>query len=239
MQVMPSRPTAGVMVTLDLTKPDPSPRRLIGGTGGCPVKEAGIGPSARCDGCDGRPARGQRRIRPRTPICEDGGPATHVFSMISGYAREIRVAGGQTVGLRLIGPGELIGVDGIWTGRYGCTVEALTAATVCVIDTRSVSSHLDDDAEKRTAIERFLAAQVDQLREIVMRRQAMTAEERVLSLLREVLGAQSPNTWMRLPFSRCELAEHLGLAEGTVSRMIQRLARKGLIEVDGRMFRMS
>lgn len=201
------------------------------------MRDAGAGPSSRCDTCDGRPADGQARVRAGSALCTEGAPAGHVFPVISGYARETRGDEGRRVGLRLIGPGTIVGIEAIWHGRYGSTVQALTTMTVCSVDVHTVTSALDDDPDRRGAIERLLAAHIEQLREAVVRREAMTAEERVLSVFEGLLAEHPTSAWMRLPFSRKELAEHLGLAEETVSRMIHRLARRGALEVDGRLIR--
>jgi CRP-like cAMP-binding protein len=65
----------------------------------------------------------------------------------------------------------------------------------------------------------------------------MSAEERILALLRRLSEAQNSLSF-RLPITRLEMARLLGLSHSTVSRTLHRLAKSGAISLEGRMVRL-
>ena len=67
----------------------------------------------------------------------------------------------------------------------------------------------------------------------------MSAEERVLTLVRDLVADTPAGDWTRLPVTREQLGEVLGLTLETVSRMMQRLAHKGALEVAGSRVRLA
>ena len=82
-----------------------------------------------------------------------------------------------------------------------------------------------------------LGREAAELRESILIVGSLTAEERVEALLDRLMESVPAGEWLRLPLSRAELAEFVGLAPETVSRVIHRLARAGHFEVRGRRIR--
>jgi CRP/FNR family transcriptional regulator, anaerobic regulatory protein len=141
----------------------------------------------------------------------------------------------QIVGFHM--PGDLVGFDGVYS-VHNCTMVSLEHSRVCELPLRDLE---------------FLSQRVDGLlREVytamrreISREQAMclllarhTAESRLASFLVSMshrLGSQrSSCNDFNLVMSRHDIANYLGLAAETVSRLISLLQYKGIITVDRR-----
>ena len=173
-------------------------------------------------------------------MCLEGAPADAVLAVVDGYLREsTQTSEGRTASLRLLRPGDVAAADALLHGEYACSIETMTAATVCVVPAERLEDALLEPTEPARALVGALSAQVVALRESARRLVSMTAEQKVRSLLEELTADDPRGSWVELPLTRSALADHLGLALGTVSRTIQRMARSGEIEVRGQRIRWS
>ena len=174
-------------------------------------------------------------------VYAEGMPAEHLYLVAAGRAKAYRTApSGQEVVVELLGPGDLFG--GVRTlGRpvYDETVEALT--TVCAL-------RIGDDAFRRILVEhpevglRVLddaAALLAQARADVTRQSTDTVPQRlaaVLLRLAEKFGepAREGGTLIELPLSRADLAGMTGSTPESVSRVMSRWRKNGVIDTGRR-----
>lgn len=135
-------------------------------------------------------------------------------------------------------PGELIGLDALGSGEHRCEAVALTQGLVCQVP----YDLLTDVAAQLPALQKQLMRVIgqevtrshDQI-ELLMRRQANERIGLFLHSLSERYRRLGRNgIEFRLPMSRDEIANYLGLALETVSRGFSRLQEDGIIEVHGR-----
>lgn len=218
---------------LDLRGGAPDPEGVA-----CPVRERGLELRSACDGCEGRPGAGQRILERHAVLYLEGDRGDSVFGVVEGYVRESRtLEDGRTLGIRLVRPGDLVGTEAFAFEPYQCTAETLTPARICRIPVPDVERTLLRTPAQGVLLSRALGREAIELRESMMMVGSMTAEERVRVVLERLLESTPRGKWTRLPLSRQEMAELLGLALGTVSRTVQRLAREGRFEVSGRMIR--
>ena len=142
----------------------------------------------------------------------------------------------QIVGFHL--PGELIGLDALANGQHRCDAVALTETSLCEIP----FAQLGQIAAKIPGLQHQLLRVIGMSvgrdqdhKEILVRRQA---NERIalflhgLSERMRAIGRDAAR--MRLPMSRIDIANYLGLALETVSRGFTRLQEDSLIGVEGR-----
>ena len=135
-------------------------------------------------------------------------------------------------------PGELIGLDAMGSGEHRCEAVALTPALVCQVPYAQLTAVAAAMPALQKQLMRVIGKEVgrghDQI-ELLMRRQA---NERIALFLHGLseryqrLGRDGLE--FRLPMSRDEIANYLGLALETVSRGFSRLQDDGVIEVHGR-----
>ncbi|MGM0575013.1 MAG: Crp/Fnr family transcriptional regulator [Myxococcota bacterium] len=191
-----------------------------------------------CARCDGHPPYGQVELQRGGVLHLQGDVADALFLVVEGVLCETHVTeDGRGQGIRLVQPGDATGSEAMVRDEYQCSVEALTRARVCRIPVSDVEARMQDEPSQGPALCRVLASELVGLRDQVMAIGAMTAEERVEAVLRTLTSHAAAGAWVRLPLTRGELGELLSLAQGTVSRCIQRMARAGTLEVRGRRVR--
>jgi CRP/FNR family transcriptional regulator len=205
----------------------------------CVVRdEKGIALRDFCADCDGLPPCGQRKLEPKGVLYLAGDPASHVFTVVEGYLKESRTTeDGRILGIRIVIAGDLVGTEALAASDYQCTVEALTPSRVCAVSLDEVHRAMLERPEQGVAVATALSQEMRGLRDSMLLLSSMSAEERVRTALERLLGDAPVGAWIRLPLSRQELGDLLGLALATVSRTVRALERDGCYEVSGRRIR--
>ncbi len=169
-----------------------------------------------------------------------GDQFTAIYAVRSGCIKSYSIdAGGHELvhGFHL--RGELLGFDAIYPERHRCNALILEASSVCVIPYADIS---------RLSIEfHSLHSQVSQLMSREFSRQLMYAEgtggtQRIarflLDMRARLLQPGSDDYEFRLPMSREDISNYLGITAETLSRLMAKLQRKGLVDVDRRHIRL-
>lgn len=140
----------------------------------------------------------------------------------------------QVTGFHL--PSELVGLDAITTDIHNCNARALETTSVCEIP----YNRLQDLSAKIPGLQRQLLRIMS--REILEDQDLMiwlgkkTAEERLASLLLRISRRFTERNFsaseFHLSMSRTDIANYLGLAVETVSRLFSRFQADGLLSVD-------
>jgi len=135
-------------------------------------------------------------------------------------------------------PGEILGMDGISNNTHASSAKALETSAVCEIPFGSL--------EKLSTLVPSLQRHFFQLmsREITDDQQLITllsknsADERVASLMLSISARNSRRklsaTQFRLPMSRVDIGNYLGLTVETVSRVFSRMQKMELLSVDNK-----
>ncbi|HHH39885.1 MAG TPA: cyclic nucleotide-binding domain-containing protein [Sedimenticola sp.] len=139
----------------------------------------------------------------------------------------------QLIGFHL--PGELIGAGAMAAERYPCTARALENSRVCEIDlSRLPESGRPLQRIQRAVIE-LLGQEVAFGSELIAALVHQSAEQRVagflISLSDRLQRRGMPGTEFHLSMSRSDIGNYLGLASETVSRILTRFSKAGLIHV--------
>ncbi len=135
-------------------------------------------------------------------------------------------------------PGEIIGLDALASGQHRCDAIALVSTSVCEIPFDQLGQVATQIPSLHQQLLRVIGMILDRdqdHREILTRRQA---NERIALFLHGLSerfkGIGCDELRLRLPMSRIDIANYLGLALETVSRGFTRLEEDGLIDVHGR-----
>lgn len=135
-------------------------------------------------------------------------------------------------------PGEIIGLDSVNTENYSCSAQALERTSVCEIP----FSKVDELAAKIPSLQHhffhLMSQEIQDSQQLSVLLSRYSADERIVSLLLSLSSRYrrrrlSP-TKFRLPMSRGDIGNYLGLAVETVSRILSRLNQEKLIELNGR-----
>ena len=209
-------------------------------TDACPARAHGLELRAVCSECDGTPECGRVAVARGELVYVEDDRGDTIYVVVAGVLRETRsMHDGHCQGIRLVRPGQIAGSEALLGSPYQCSLEAVTAARLCKISVREVFDTLHQPSKQGWIVAKTLAAELMELRQQVLLVGPMSAEERVLATLRSLTADTAPGAWTRLALTRQEIADLLGLAQATVSRVVQRFARRGLVEVKGRWLRFS
>jgi CRP/FNR family transcriptional regulator len=176
-----------------------------------------------------------QQIEPGQTFIEEGSKAEHFFNITGGTARLFKLLpDGRRQITGFAGLGDFLGLAVSKT--YGFSAEAVEKLRLCRFSRPKMHVLLHDfpEMEKRlleTAGNELVAAQEQML--LLGRK---TARERLASFLMlrsRGDGCHTPSPRIRLPMTRSDIADYLGLTIETVSRTFTRLRSEGIISLPG------
>lgn len=142
----------------------------------------------------------------------------------------------QIVGFHF--PGELFGLDALRTGYYEYSTRALEPGNVCELDFKGFHKLDAAHAAAQEELIRVLSGQISQARLQSLLSARQSAEERLAAFLIDLSTRLTsrgyPGEDLKLSMSRQEIANYLGLAVETVSRMFKRFEAQGLLTASGK-----
>lgn len=207
------------------------------------------GPLHDCEHCSIRPASlcsvltradlgrfeslGQRVIlRRRATLFSEGQPAEAVYNVTSGVARLSRLlvdGSRQVVGFGL--PGDFLGLPA--DERYSFAADASEVMTACRFSRESFSAFLDERPYFMRRLCDSTTRNLDLARDQMLLLGRPDAKTRVAAFLINMRERWSRiravSATVPLHMSRQDIGDFLGLSIATVSRLLHRLAREGLI----------
>lgn len=140
----------------------------------------------------------------------------------------------QVTGFHL--PGELIGLDAITTEEHNCTARALETTSVCEIPFNRLQDLGMQIPGLQRQLLRIMSREILEDQNMMVWLAKKSAEERLASLLLRISKQFSTRSFsaheFNLSMSRTDIANYLGLAVETVSRLFTRFQAEGLLNVD-------
>jgi CRP/FNR family transcriptional regulator len=121
--------------------------------------------------------------------------------------------------------GELLGMDGVGSGRYNGNAIALEDSEVCVMPFSLIEAMSREVPSLQRHLHAVLAREIVRDHGVMMLLGSMRAEERLATFL------------INLRLTREELGSYLGLKLETVSRLFSQFQKEGLIEVNQKHIR--
>jgi CRP/FNR family transcriptional regulator len=142
----------------------------------------------------------------------------------------------QVAGYHMLG--EIVGLDGIATGRHTCGAAALEDSEVCALPFERLEEMMRAVPLLQLNVRQVLAREVSRNHIQMLLLGSMRAEERVVCYLLDLAEryrqrGYSPNEFV-LRMTREEIGSFLGLKLETVSRVFSRLQSDGLVQAQGR-----
>jgi CRP/FNR family transcriptional regulator len=184
-------------------------------------------------------ARLKRKLQGGTRLFCAGGAAASLYVVSSGTFKTVTVSHEGTpkiTGFYL--PGDVIGLDAIADGVYGFDSVALEASEVCVLPVSGLLSVASAIPDLLKEFVRTLSAEITRDHRLLTLLASMDAEQRVARFLLNLAERYHRLGYSRdalfLHMTRNDIASYLGLSSETVSRIISRLQRRGLVTVHQR-----
>lgn len=135
-------------------------------------------------------------------------------------------------------PGEIVGMDGISKNSHASSAKALETAAVCEIP----FSALEDLSTRIPNLQRhffqLMSREITEDQLLITMLSKNTAEERIAALMLSISSRNArrklSSTSFRLPMSRIDIGNYLGLTVETVSRVFSRLQKLEILRVSNK-----
>ena len=160
---------------------------------------------------------------PGQTIVLEGDPCSHCFRVLTGAVRLYKgTADGRRQLIDFLVAGDCFGLLG---GHFTYSVEAITRTTLSKTPRAALAAAVRQQPEMADRLIELAAAKLARAHEQMLLMGRKNAQEKVASRI----GTDEARWTFRLPISRQEMADHLGLTIETVSRTMTRLREEGLI----------
>lgn len=177
----------------------------------------------------------QRRVvRAGDAVYRAGDAFGCLYVLNSGFVKVVKTsADGREQVVALHFKGDWLGLDGIATGRYGCDAVAMDTAEVWAIRYDALLQVSSRQPALMNVLHEAMSREIGRDRDSMLSLCTLPADARVAEFLRywaDALAQRGLRTdRIRLPMSRAEIGNYLGMTLETVSRALSRLARGDVI----------
>ncbi|MCF8192005.1 MAG: helix-turn-helix domain-containing protein [Burkholderiales bacterium] len=184
----------------------------------------------------------RQRILRHQALYKAGDPFHSIYAVRAGFFKtEGGIGDGrdQITGFQMAG--ELIGLDGISSGRHACSAVALEDSEVCIIPFSEMETLARAVPALQRSLHRLMSREMVQDHRLLALLGTGTAEQRITAFLADLSARLALRGYAASEFvlrmTREEIGRHLGLTLETVSRTLSRLQRRGTIRVQQRLVR--
>jgi len=178
-----------------------------------------------------------RRIKEGQALYHEGERFQFMYAVRSGtFKSTLNLKDGreQVTGFQMAG--ELLGLDGLASGKHASSAVALEDAEICAIPYAHLSELAATSAELQHVISRLMSREIVREHSLMMLLGSMNAEERLAAFLLNISQRMKARGYsaseFHLRMSRAEIGSYLGMKLETVSRTFSAFAAQRLLEVD-------
>jgi len=172
-------------------------------------------------------------------LYRDGDSTRAIYAVRSGCVKTMTESANgdeQIVGFHL--PGELLGLDGFADGVHTCNALALETSSVCELPLDQLENICYELPSLQKQMRRIMGKEVSNDHKLLLLLGKMTAEERLASFLLSLSARMEERHWkdneFNLSMPRQDIANYLGMAVETVSRLFATFQNEKIIDVDRR-----
>ncbi len=186
-----------------------------------------------------------RRVRPRQLLWREGETAEFVTILLTGLVEVVRSPqGGEEALLGVFGPREVVGLAAaLEGGPYPAHARALTPVGLLQVRATLIRSRMERDVGLAMAVNRALLDHTRALRVKIDVMSAGAVPFRLAAVLRHLCDRfgdedESGCVFVPIPLTRVQLARMVGARVETVSRILSRWQREGVLLPSPRGFRL-
>jgi len=183
-----------------------------------------------------------RKVRRGESLYRSGDRFDSLFAVRSGSLKTLivnRDGREQITGLRLAG--DALGLDGIADDVHAFSAVALEDSSICTLPYAALKSLCRESSTMMDRLQRLMGDQFNQEASQMLVLGSLTAEERVAAFLLDVAARNWQRGYsqaeFRLRMSREDMGSYLGMTLETVSRILSRFQKRGLIDAQGKLIR--
>ncbi len=138
-------------------------------------------------------------------------------------------------------PGEILGMDGISNNAHASSAKALETAAICEIPFTSLEKLSSLMPSLQRHFFQLMSREITEDQQLITLLSKNSADERVASLMLSISSRYARRklsaTQFRLPMSRVDIGNYLGLTVETVSRVFSRMQKMDILQVDNKEIR--
>lgn len=135
--------------------------------------------------------------------------------------------------------GDIIGFDALRENTHQSYTQALETAMVCELPYETLDKMAIQFPKLRHQIMSFMSAEIKQDHDMMMLLNKRTAEERLIYFLAHLSKRFEERGFshrqFNLSMTRNEIGNYLGLTVETISRLLTRFQKEGIIKVEGKL----
>lgn len=178
----------------------------------------------------------RRKIEKGGALFRIGDPFTNLYAIRLGHFKTYQInANGeeQVTGFQM--GGELLGMDAISTDKHYCSAMALEDSEVCEIPFSSLERLLGDMPTLLRHFHRMMSQEITREQSVMLLLGNMQATQRFAAFLVNLASRYEArgysSTAFQLRMSREDIGNYLGLTVESISRLLARFKKLGLIEI--------
>jgi CRP/FNR family transcriptional regulator len=135
-------------------------------------------------------------------------------------------------------PGEILGMDGISNNSHASSAKALETCAVCEIPFTSLEKLSSLMPNLQRHFFQLMSREITDDQQLITLLSKNSADERVAALMLSISTRNARRklsaTQFRLPMSRVDIGNYLGLTVETVSRVFSRMQKMDILQVDNK-----
>ena len=135
-------------------------------------------------------------------------------------------------------PGEILGMDGISNNSHASSAKALETAAICEIPFSSLEKLSTLMPSLQRHFFQLMSKEITDDQQLITLLSKNSADERVAALMLSISTRNARRklsaTQFRLPMSRVDIGNYLGLTVETVSRVFSRMQKMDMLQVDNK-----
>lgn len=182
----------------------------------------------------------KRPIQKGERLFETGDKLSSLYAVRSGSFKSYAISQSgeeQITAFHL--PGEVIGFDSMSEEAHQTVTQALETSMVCEIPFATLDKLADELPALRKQLMRLMSAEIKQDQQMFMLLNQRTAEERLAYFLHSLAIRFNQRGFssiqFRLTMTRSEIGNFLGLTVETISRLLSKFNKEGLLSVEGKL----
>ncbi|MEM1112707.1 MAG: fumarate/nitrate reduction transcriptional regulator Fnr [Pseudomonadota bacterium] len=135
-------------------------------------------------------------------------------------------------------PGEILGMDGISNNTHASSAKALETSAICEIPFNSLEQLSSAMPSLQRHFFQLMSREITEDQQLITLLSKNSADERVAALMLSISTRNARRklsaTQFRLPMSRVDIGNYLGLTVETVSRVFSRMQKLHILRVDNK-----
>jgi CRP/FNR family transcriptional regulator len=183
--------------------------------------------------------RRSKPIQKNQHLYREGDQFQSVFAVRSGTLKAYKTTDDgkeQVTGFYF--PGEILGMDGISNNTHASSAKSLETTAVCEIPFSSFEKLSTLMPSLQRHFFQLMSREITEDQQLITLLSKNSADERVASLMLSISTRNARRklsaTQFRLPMSRVDIGNYLGLTVETVSRVFSRMQKLELLRVDNK-----